>query len=60
MTKSQPNLEVFTIITRSDEKNDYWHRIGSAWFNKDHSINVKLNALPVNGELHLRPPKIES
>jgi len=59
MTTSLPNLEVFTIIAGTDGNKDYWQRIGSAWFNKDQSINVKLNALPVNGELHLRPPKVE-
>ena len=59
MTNSRPNLEVFTIVPSTDDKKDYCQRVGSAWFNKDQSINVKLNALPVNGELHLRPPKID-
>jgi hypothetical protein len=32
----------------------YWNRIGIAFVNGDGSLNVKLEALPVSGELHIR------
>lgn len=48
--------EVFTIIETGEEKNR-WIKIGVAFVNKDNSINVVLNALPINGKLHIRDPK---
>lgn len=33
---------------------NHWHRIGVGFLNSDGSINVKLEALPVTGEVHLR------
>ncbi len=44
--------DAFTITGEGDDK--FWNRIGVAFVNKDGSINVKLAALPVNGEIHLR------
>jgi hypothetical protein len=35
----------------------FWVRIGSAYVNKDGSLNVYLNALPLTGELNIRDPK---
>lgn len=37
-----------------DGKKTYWIRIGRAFRNKDGSINVYLDALPVAGKLQLR------
>jgi len=48
--------DVYTVV-RNGEK-DFWNRIGNAFVNKDGSLNVKLNAFPVNGELHIREPKL--
>jgi hypothetical protein len=44
---------VYTIIEREDRKN-LWLKIGVAFENNDGSLNVILNALPVNGKLHIR------
>ncbi len=49
--------DVFTIIEREGAKN-YWCKIGMAHVNKDGSINVYLNALPINGKLQIKD-KIE-
>lgn len=43
---------VYTII-EGVEKN-FWREIGAAWVNRDGSLNVILDALPVNGRLHIR------
>ncbi len=36
------------------ETRKYWNRVGIAFVNHDGSLNVKLEALPVSGELHIR------
>lgn len=47
-------LKVYTIVDRGDGKKDLWLRIGTAFVNKDGSLNVVLNALPIDGKLHIR------
>jgi hypothetical protein len=42
-------------ITERDEKS-YWAKVGVAFPNRDGSINVSLEALPVSGKLQLRRP----
>ncbi len=50
-------LEVFTVIAaRKEGDRDYWHRVGSAWKNRDGSLTIKLNSLPMNGELIVKKP----
>lgn len=46
-------LTVYTITEGANEKT-YWNKIGVAFVNKDGSLNVTLNAFPVNGKLHIR------
>lgn len=51
-------LEAFTV--RKDERTDksYWTKIGMAFANNDgQGYSLKLDALPVNGEIVLRVPK---
>lgn len=48
--------EVYTIV-ENDSGKDFWIRVGVAFQNKDGSLNVRLNCLPVNGTLHIRDPK---
>ena len=40
-------------VTERNGRN-FWTRIGTAFVNRDHSINVKLDASPTNGQLHIR------
>ncbi len=50
--------EVFTIIeTENQESPNRWVKIGVAFVNKDDSLNVVLDALPLNGRLHIRDRK---
>lgn len=56
MTK---NLKIVYVITERNGRN-FWTRIGVAFVNSDGSLNVKLNSLPINGEMHIRdyvPPE---
>ena len=41
------------VITERGGKS-YFNRVGTAFVNSDGSLNVKLEAIPVSGELHIR------
>jgi hypothetical protein len=43
---------VYTITERGERS--FWTRIGIASVNRDGSLNVRLDAIPVNGTLHVR------
>jgi hypothetical protein len=43
---------VFTIVEQDDKA--LWRRVGSGFVNRDGSFNLYLDALPVNGRLHMR------
>jgi len=45
---------VYTIVERPGVEKKFWVRIGSAFVNSDQSLNVKLDAMPVNGSIHIR------
>jgi hypothetical protein len=44
----------YSITKRENQDRAYWTRIGVAFVNSDGSLNVKLDCLPVSGELHIR------
>ena len=53
-------LRVVTPVKRDGDEKTFWQRIGMAFENFDNdgqrkSISVRLNALPVNGEIVLFP-----
>nr|PZN25780.1 MAG: hypothetical protein DIU78_09500 [Pseudomonadota bacterium] len=54
-------MKIAYVITSRNGKN-FWNRIGVAFVNHDGSINVKLEAVPVNGEIQIRDyvPRDES
>jgi hypothetical protein len=39
---------------KGDEKSTQWIKAGSAWVNRDGSLNVYLDVLPLDGKLHVR------
>ena len=45
---------VFTIVEGEHLKKALFRRIGTGFVNRDDSINVFLDALPVSGRLHIR------
>jgi len=47
---------VFTIIEAPNLEKDIFRRIGTAFVNRDESITVLLDALPLGGKLHIREP----
>ena len=49
----QGKMKVAYAITERNDKT-FWNRIGVAFTNRDGSINVKLDALPIGGTLQIR------
>ena len=43
---------VYAIVERGPKK--HWLRIGLAFVNRDGSLNVRLDAVPLTGQLHIR------
>ena len=56
----KPSHKAVTVREGKDGTKDYWVRIGAAWTNKDGSLSVNLDALPVNGRIILFENKEES
>jgi len=52
----KPELIAFVATEGKDEKS-FFHRIGAAWANSKGGYSIRLDALPVNGEIVLLPPK---
>lgn len=48
---------VYTV-TKDEHGNTAWKRVGSAWANRDGSLNVYLDMLPFDGKLHIRPATV--
>ena len=48
---------VYTIVEREKDKKKFWVRVGVAFVNRDGSLNVRLDAMPVNGRLQIRDPQ---
>ena len=55
MANNKPDLIVHTVTGTNE--NPFWTRIGAAWKNSKGCFSIKLNALPINGELVLLPPR---
>ena len=47
-------LAVFSI--RKIKNGSIWVRAGSAFVNRDGSLNLYLDVLPIDGQLHVREP----
>lgn len=52
----KPKFECFTI-KEAVGRNSKWTKIGAVWENKDGSLTVELDAMPVSPRLVLLPPK---
>jgi len=49
----QNKMKIAYVITQRKDRN-FWNRVGVAFVNSDGSINVKLEAVPVSGEIQIR------
>jgi hypothetical protein len=50
---------VYNIIERAGMTKPIWSRVGSAWINKDGSISVVLDSVPIGGKIHVREDKFD-
>jgi hypothetical protein len=46
-------MKIVYVISQNSKKK-YWTRIGVAFVNSDGSLNVRLEAVPVSGEMQIR------
>ena len=47
-------LKVFTVVEKPSCPKGIWLEIGVGSYNRDGSISAKLDAMPLNGTIHLR------
>lgn len=52
--------DVFLISDRGENQQGAWSKIGVAFVNKDESLNVVLDAVPVTGKFHIRDRKLQN
>lgn len=52
-TPNRSPLAVYTVLERESGRK-HWLRIGTAFENRDGSFNVRVDALPLNGMIHIR------
>jgi hypothetical protein len=46
--------DVFVIVDKGENRKSFWHKIGVAFVNKDGSLSVHLDSLPMTGKLQIR------
>jgi hypothetical protein len=51
--QKQPPKAIYTVIERPNDR-PIWLRIGAAFVNRDGSLSLKLDALPIDGKLQVR------
>ena len=44
----------YTVVQREKDGREFWVRVGASFVNRDGSLNVRLDAMPVNGKLQIR------
>ena len=54
---SKPSHFAYIVPTAKEGKKAFWATIGSAWTNRDGSFTIRLDALPLDGEIVVRPRK---
>jgi hypothetical protein len=53
-TMTTPTHTCYTVRDRGEGKKAFWAIIGSAWVNKDQSLTLRLDSLPLDGEIVVR------
>ena len=51
-----PDYIAYSVAGGTGDK-DRWRAVGAAFINKEDSITVMLDALPISGKIVLMPPK---
>ena len=45
---TQTTIEILCVVTRGEGKKSYWTRIGTAFKNRDGSLNLRFDYLPAD------------
>ena len=51
---AQPSHTCYTVRDRGENRKPYWAIIGSGFTNKDGSLNLVLDSLPIDGKIVVR------
>jgi len=46
--KTQQTMEILGVVNRGEGQKNYWARIGTAYRNRDGSLNLRFNYLPAD------------
>lgn len=57
MLKDNKVMIAYTVVEHNKGGRKFWVRVGAAFLNRDGSLSVRLDAMPVNGELQIRDYK---
>ena len=52
--ENRKRFNVFSIAQKNNADGAVWARAGTAYTNRDGSLNIYLDVLPLEGQLHLR------
>jgi len=61
--KTQQTMEILGVVNRGEGKKSYWTRIGTAYKNRDGSLNLRFNYLPAdlaNTTIQVREPRAKA
>ena len=59
MTERRPK-GVYVIIEKDSLEKPVFRRVGTAFVNRDDSMNVYLDAVPLSGKLHIRTKTVDN
>lgn len=54
MQEKTKTKAVYQIIESEKLEKPIWRRIGTAFVNRDDSLNLEVESLPVSGKMHVR------
>ena len=54
MAEEAKRLSVYVVTEKAGLDRVVWTKVGDAYRNRDGSYNLHLDALPLNGKLHMR------
>ncbi len=46
--KTQNKMAIFGVVKRGEQAKGFWTRIGTAYVNRDQSLNLRFDYLPAN------------
>lgn len=47
----------YAVVEREKDGKSFWTKVGAAFPNRDGSLSVSLDAVPINGKIQIRDPQ---